>query len=520
MAVITHCSTILGVDALAVDVETQMSGALRKFTLVGLPDSALREAKERVRCAIESSGFQFPNFELVVSLAPASVPKTGSGFDLAIAVGILSVNGQIAKAVDDRYYFLGELSLSGEVRPVAAAVATAQMIQQRGGGVLVLAKEIAAHASYIKGVRVLGVECLAEVVAILNGQRELDFEPVHPIKANDNSSLCDLGDVVGQAATKRALEITAAGGHNMLMVGPPGVGKSMLAKRIMSILPEPTQQEVLETTKIQNAAQYCSFHQSENDFTLKAVRPFRAPHHSSSTTSLIGGGARATPGELSLAHRGVLFLDELPEMKRDALESLREPLETKEVNICRAHYRIRFPADFLLIAAMNPCPRGSCPRFESGTRSSSKMCRCTGAELARYRSRLSGPLMDRFDIQIWVSRVPIDALNRPQSENPTQQIRRRVIRVREIQQQRYKSETILNAHISTQDIKKYCATSPQVQRLLESASESLELSARGYHRVLKLARTIADLDNKPNIGEQHVAEALSYRLSLDEFGAF
>jgi magnesium chelatase family protein len=525
VAVITHCSTILGVDALGVDVETQITGALRRFTLVGLPDSALREAKERVRCAIESSGFQFPQFELIVSLAPAAVPKTGSGFDLAIAVGILSASGQIDKPLSESYYFLGELSLSGEVRAVAAAIATSQMICSRGGGVLFVAKEIAAQASCIEGVRVVGVQSLSELVAMLGGKREMDFEPLCAVPPQEPGDVLDFGDVIGQESAKRALEISAAGGHNMLMIGPPGVGKSMLARRVMSILPPPSLTEMLETTKIHNAAQYCSFRKVENNLSLKATRPFRSPHHSSSTVSLIGGGARATPGELSLAHRGVLFLDELPEMKRDALESLREPLETREVNICRASYRISFPANFLLIAAMNPCPRGSCPRFETEKKASNKTCRCTGSELARYRSRLSGPLMDRFDLQVWVPRVPIDALDRPLRENPTCIMRENVRRVREIQTKRFAKANSLNAQMTTSEIKQYCAADSSASAFLREASSRYELSARGYHRVLKLARTIADLDSKGSdspaeLEEGHIAEAISYRMSLEQFASF
>ena len=497
-----------GTDAVFVEIEAQLMSSLRRFSIVGLPDGVLREAKDRVRCAVENSGFSFPHSELIVSLAPATLPKYGSGFDLAIALCVLAAQGQVNKEALSEFLILGELSLNGQVKGVAGTLACADLLKNSKMNKLMVSLSNQAEASLISGNAVYAIETLGEAVLFLNGH--LEIEPISGSSQDLNTSKVsnspNFSDVVGQYQVKRALEVVAAGGHNLLMVGPPGSGKSMLAERLSSILPPLSEEDQIELMKIHSASNLYETPGVNAESSLTKYRPFRAPHHTASTIGIIGGGPYSRPGDASLAHKGVLFLDELPEFKRDTLEALRQPLETKSICISRARLRFRFPADFILLAAMNPCPCGY-------RGSNSKVCRCSIPIIRRYHAKLSGPLLDRIDLQLWVPPVNVEELTEKTEEDPTPNMKKHVTQAREIQAKRFKNTQQTNANMSTKELRVHCHLSKSCKQFIRTAQKHHSMSARAYTRVLKLARTIADLELEESLSVKHLAEAISYRFS-------
>jgi magnesium chelatase family protein len=497
----------LGVDAYSVEVEADIQQQLPGFITVGLPDGAVRESKERVTSAIKNSDFVFPARRVTINLAPADIKKEGSAFDLPIAVGILAATGQILRDRCDDFVMLGELSLDGALRPVPGVLPMTMNFKQ-GNGIrgIIVPKENAKEAAIAGTIPVFPAGSLKEAVHFLE-----DESTIRPFNV-DVSSLflqahkynVDFADVKGQESAKRALEIAAAGGHNIVMIGPPGSGKTMLARRMPTILPDMSVEEALETTKIHSVAG-----RLPSDSALVATRPFRAPHHSISYAGLVGGGAIPKPGEVSLAHHGVLFLDELPEFKKDILEMLRQPMEDNQVTISRAATTLTYPASFMLIAAMNPCP---CGYFGDAAHE----CTCSAGEIQRYMSRISGPLMDRIDIHITVPAVKFKELSSDTCGEKSAVIRQRVNEARQRQLRRFENEKRIfcNAHMESRDIRKYCKIDDKSQSLLALAINKQGLSARAYDRILKVARTIADLAGSEEIEIGHVAEAVHYR-SLD-----
>ncbi|MDE2736206.1 MAG: YifB family Mg chelatase-like AAA ATPase [Gemmatimonadota bacterium] len=496
----------LGIDAYPVHVEVDTDRSLPTFTVVGLPDSAVRESKERVLAAIKNAGYQWPRRKVTINLAPADRKKEGSAFDLPIAVGVLAASRQIKPLGLAEFALLGELSLNGSVRPVHGMLSMATSLHQQGLYGMIVPTQNAREAAIANGPLVYGVSSLSEALAILTGdarQRPYELNVDEVFRSNANYGV-DFADVRGQDHAKRALEVAASGGHNLLMVGPPGSGKTMLARRLPTILPAPTLQEALATTKIHSVAGVLPVGRA-----LVATRPFRAPHHTISDAGLIGGGAYPRPGEVSLSHHGVLFLDELPEFRRNVVEALRQPLEDHAVTITRAQIAIAYPADFTLVAAMNPCPCG----YLSDAR---RTCTCSPAAIRRYRARVSGPLLDRIDIHIEVPALAYDDLANKQSGENSAHILQRVNAARQRQLDRFAGELFCNAQMSTRHIRRHCSLDDAGQALLEKAMARLGLSARAYDRILKVARTIADLADAP-IQSQHLAEAIQYR-ALDRSG--
>ena len=490
-----------GLEGVPVEVETDVNKGMVSYDLVGLPDTAVKESKERVRSAIKNSAMYFPVNKITINLAPADIKKEGSHYDLPIAVSIL-IGGDQLKANTDGLVFLGELALDGSLRPVAGILPILISAKAKGYTRFIVPAANANEASYIEGTEVYALESLRDVIDMLSGEKI--FNRVEPrsfsAAQSAKTSNYDMSFVRGQKVAKRALEIAVAGGHNILLAGPPGTGKTLLARCIPTIMPDMTFDEALEVTKIHSVAGALS------EEGIVALRPFRTPHHTATTVSLCGGGnVKIHPGEISMAHKGVLFLDELPEYTRRTLESLRQPLEDRVITVTRAGGAVTFPADFMLCASMNPCP---CGNYGSAYLT----CTCTPAQVHKYRSKISGPLLDRIDLQVEVDGIKYEDLAGNSTEEPTSAVKARVEKAREIQRERYVDENILvNANMGEKQIKKYCRLSAECEDILRTAFETLHLSARARSRIIKVARTIADLAFSENIQPEHILEAASYR---------
>ena len=497
-------ATVIGLNAYEVSVETDVQNGLPSFSVVGLPDAAVNEARDRVRSAVKNSGFTFPNRKIVINLAPADLKKAGTSFDLPIAMGILVEEGVLETEQLKDYAFAGELSLNGDLRGVRGVLPIVMGLKEIGVKNVIVPETNAKEAALIDGINVFGANCLGDVV------NHFIETPLKQFKIDINTYLSDtkenfeydFKDVKGQQKAKRALEIAAAGGHNLLMTGSPGSGKTLMAKCFASILPPLELSEALELTKIYSICGLLSA-----DKPLMTKRPFRAVHHTASANGIIGGGSNPMPGEITLAHRGVLFLDEMVEFPRNVLEVLRQPLEDGEIVISRAKHSIKYPAKFMLLGAMNPCPCGF-----KGDRE--KQCTCSEFMVSRYLAKLSGPLLDRIDLQIEVPRLTAnELLNIDNNAEPSAEIRKRVIKARQIQAERYKNENILtNSELTSELIKKYCPIDEQSQAIFKTAIVKYQLSGRRYDRILKLARTIADLDNSRDIQQSHLMQALQYKM--------
>lgn len=517
MLIKCYGATPQGIDAVIVTIEVHAIPGF-EFTLVGLPDNAVKESHERIMAALIVNGYKKPRHTLTINMAPADIKKEGAAYDLPLAIGMLAAEEEVHTKMLEQFLVMGELSLDGTLQPIQGVLPMALAARKAGFKGIILPAQNAREAAVVQHIDVYGLTNIQEVIRFLNGQQT--FEPIRvdtdaEFRMHAFSSELDFSDVRGQENIRRAMEVAAAGGHNMLMIGPPGAGKSMMAKRMPSILPPLTLEEALETTKIYSVAGMMTHRKEQNGMASALIlqRPFRSPHHTITDVALVGGGTNPHPGEISLAHNGVLFLDELPEYKRSALEVMRQPLEDRHICITRAKMRVDYPAGFMLVAAMNPCPCG-----HYGENNPAHPCTCTPAQIHRYMSRISGPLLDRIDIQCDIQPVPYSLLKEEQPSESSAAIRERVLRARAIQQNRFaeynktaKNPIHCNAQMTPKLVREYCLIDAQGDKLLAYSMEKLGLSARAYDRILKVARTIADLAGATDISAPHLMEAISYR---------